>query len=124
MINFNSYRFWILVIYISFLILNSVFTFVNPIYVWKYDKIIHFGEYFILGFLLFHLLYETDFSKRKMIYCILFISLIPITDEFAQNFSYLWGLSRVPSLYDVLADYLGCYTGCFFYYLTHKAYNG
>ena len=54
----------------------------------------------------------------------LFISLIPISDEFAQNFSDLWGVSRVPSIYDALADYFGCYTGCLFYFLTNKVYNG
>tara|TARA_B110000263_G_scaffold244844_1_gene253477 strand:- start:577 stop:951 length:375 start_codon:yes stop_codon:yes gene_type:complete len=124
MINFYSYRFWILILYISLLLFNSLFTFVNPIHFWKYDKIIHFGEYFILGFLLFHLLHETNFSRRKLVYYTLFISLIPILDEFAQNFSVLWGVSRVPSLYDALADYLGCYSGCIFYYLTNKAYNG
>ena len=124
MISFNSYRLWMLIIYISFLIFNSLFTFVNPIYVWKYDKMIHFVEYFILGFLLFHLLYESNFSREKMIHYILFISLIPISDEFAQNFSELWGVSRVPSLYDALADYFGCYSGCIFYSLTNKVYNG
>jgi len=124
MINLYSYRFWILILYISLLICNSLFTFVNPIYFWKYDKLIHFAEYFILGFLLFHLLYESEFSREKLMYYILFISLIPISDEFAQNFSNLWGVSRVPSIYDALADYLGCYSGCFFYFLTNKVYNG
>ena len=85
---------------------------------------IHFGEYFLLGFLLFHLLYESDFSRKKMIYYILFISLIPIADETAQNFSKLWGVSRIPSIYDALADYFGCYMGCIFYSLTSRVYNG
>ena len=124
MISLSSYRLWMLIFYISFLLFNSIFTFVNPIYVWRYDKIIHFSEYFILGFLLFHLLYEADFSKTKMVYYILFISLIPISDEFVQKFSHFWGVTRVPSLYDALADYLGCYSGCFFYSLTYKVYNG
>ena len=124
MINLKSYRQWLLFIYILIMISNSVFTFFSPGNLWKYDKVIHFLEYFVLGFLLFHVMYEKPFASKDVIYFIAFISLIPIIDECMQFYSELWGPKRIPSLYDALADYAGCYSGCFCYNIKDRILNG
>ena len=87
---------------------------------WRYDKIIHFSEYFVLGLLLFYVLYESPHTLRKMIYYIIFISIIPIVDESIQYFI----PTRISSIYDAMADYLGCYSGCTAYYLLNRAFYG
>jgi len=106
------------------MISNSLFSFFNTGHIWRYDKIIHFSEYFVLGLLLFHVLYENEFTNKDMAYYILFISLIPIVDESMQYFSELWGQKRIPSFYDALADYIGCYSGCICYIIKHRLFNG
>ena len=122
MINFKSKRVWLFISYLLLLIGNSFFSFINfPVKnLWKYDKIIHFSEYFILGFLLFNVLCEKPFLKREFYYYIIFISIIPILDESIQFFTPY----RVPSFYDLLADYSGVYLGCFLYYINFKDMNG
>ncbi len=110
--------------YVIIMVSNSLFTFINTSNIWKYDKIIHFTEYFILGVLLFHVMYEKPFTKKEVIYYIGFISLVPIVDESMQFFSELWGQKRIPSLYDALADYAGCYTGCICYSIKYRIFNG
>jgi len=101
---------------------NSMFSFIDiPIkHIWKYDKFIHFGEYFILGLLLFYMLYEKQISKNNLIYSIMIISLIPIIDESIQYFT----PNRISSVSDAISDYFGCYFGCFIYHITNRIYNG
>ncbi len=108
--------------YLSILIGNSFFTFINlPIkHLWRYDKTIHFIEYFILGFLLFNVLYEKAFTKKQFIYYVIFISIIPIIDESIQFFTPY----RISSFYDLLADYSGAYLGCLLYSKINKGLNG
>ena len=124
MMNFKSHRTWLLISYLMLMILNSLFSFISSNYIWRYDKIVHFSEYFILGVLFFYVLYEQPFSTKKFVFYICFLSTIPIVDESLQYFAELWGQKRIPSIYDALADYLGCYTGCFIYYITNKGFNG
>ena len=78
MINLRSHRPWLLIAYVLVMFLNSMFSFIDfPIkHIWKYDKFIHFGEYFVLGVLLLYTLYENPISKENLIYSILFVSLI------------------------------------------------
>ena len=101
---------------------NSFFSFIHlPVkHIWKYDKIIHFSEYFILGLLLFYVLYEKSFHKEEFISYIIFISIIPIFDESIQYFI----PDRISSICDVVADYLGAYTGCATYHIINRMYNG
>ena len=101
---------------------NSMFSFIDiPIkHIWKYDKFIHFGEYFVLGLLLFYVLYEYPISKQNLIYSIALISLIPILDESIQYFTPV----RISSVSDAIADYFGCYSGCFVYHITNRYYRG
>ena len=60
MISLQSYRPWLVIIYLIVMFSNSIFSFIDvPIKnIWKYDKTIHFIEYFILGVLLFHSLFQ------------------------------------------------------------------
>ena len=122
MISLRSHRPWILIAYILVMFSNSVFSFIDlPIkHIWKYDKFIHFGEYFILGFLFFYTLYEKPISKENFIYLFLVFSTIPIFDESIQYFI----PNRISSIYDAFADYLGFYFGCIVYHIINKNYNG
>ena len=122
MINFKSHRPWLLITYVLIMFTNSMFSFIDiPIkHIWKYDKFIHFGEYFVLGLLLFYVLYEYPISKQNLIYSIALISLIPILDESIQYFT----PSRISSVADAIADYCGCYSGCFVYHITNRYYSG
>ena len=106
------------------MISNSLFSFINTVSIWKYDKIIHFSEYFILGVLLFHVMYEKPFTRKEALYYVGLISLIPIIDESMQFYSELWGQKRIPSIYDALADYAGCYTGCICYSIKYRIFHG
>ena len=122
MVNFKSYRIWILFFYVIIMFTNSMFTFIDiPIkHIWKYDKIIHYIQYFILGILLFHAIYELPESKKNVIYWIIGVSLIPVFDESIQYFT----PNRIPSLYDAFADYAGCYSGCYSYHILSRFSNG
>ena len=122
MINLKSHRPWLLITYVLIMFANSMFSFIDiPIkHIWKYDKFIHFGEYFILGLLLFYMLYEKQISKNNLIYSIMIISLIPIIDESIQYFT----PNRISSVSDAISDYFGCYFGCFIYHITNRIYNG
>ena len=122
MINFKSHRVLLFISYLSIMIGNSFFSFINfPIkHLWRYDKCIHFAEYFILGLLLFNVLYENPVTQKKFIYYMIFITIIPIVDESIQFFIPY----RIASFYDLLADYTGAYLGCFLYYQINKGLNG
>ena len=122
MVNLKSFRPWIFLLYLFLMFTNSMFSFIDiPIKnIWKYDKLIHFVEYFILGLLLFYVLYEEPASKSFFLKSLLFMSLIPILDECIQYFT----PRRISSLYDAMADYLGCYSGCFTYYIFNRFNNG
>jgi len=122
MFNFKSHRPWILITYVVVMFSNSIFSFIDiPIkHIWKYDKFIHFGEYFALGILLFYALYENPISRKNLLYSMIAVSLIPILDESIQYFI----PNRISSVYDAFADYLGCYSGCSIYYITNRIYNG
>ena len=124
MVNYKSHRVWLFISYLLLLINNSFFTFIAHKSLWKYDKIVHFSEYFILGFLLFHVLYEKPSKIKEFLYSIIVISFLPIIDETIQLYSYIFGPSRIASVYDAIADYIGCYSGCFVYYLLNKARYG
>jgi len=122
MINLKSHRPWLVIFYLIVMFSNSMFTFIDiPIKnIWKYDKIIHFSEYFILGVLLFYALYEKPMINKDLYTIILIMSLIPIVDESIQYFT----PNRVPSFYDAVADYLGFYTGCYIFKLIYRAKHG
>ena len=122
MINLKSHRPWLVIIYLIVMFSNSIFSFIYvPIEnIWKYDKVIHFIEFFILGVLLLYALYENPISNKNLISTLLVMSIIPILDESIQFLS----PHRVSSIYDALADYLGFYSGCSLYHFISRGNNG
>ncbi len=67
-----------------------------------FDKIIHFSEYFIFGWLFFRVYRQTP--EASQINLLLFIPLIfPVIDESWQRFI----PGRDPSIYDSIADWIG-----------------
>ena len=120
-VNYKSKSLFLFVSYLLLLICNSFLSFSIIPYkdIWKYDKVIHFSEYFILGLLYINALYNQDL-KIKKIYPLLFISIIPIIDESIQ----IYVPNRVASIYDAFFDYLGCYMGMSLYYLIYRYKNG
>ena len=119
--NYKSKSLWLFISYLLLLVCNSFLSLSIIPYkdIWKYDKLIHFSEYLILGILYLNALYHQNF-KIKMLYPILFISSIPIIDESIQIFV----PNRIASVYDAFFDYLGCYIGMSLYYLTYRYKNG
>ena len=67
------------------------------------DKLIHFIEYAILGFLLFSALYEGMALKRAAFFAVVLAALYGATDEFHQYFV----ADRDSDLFDLLADSVG-----------------
>ena len=120
-VNYKSKSLWLFIAYLLLLICNSLFSFNIIPYkdIWKYDKLIHFSEYFVLGLLYINALINQDLNINKL-YPILFISLIPIIDETIQ----LFVPNRIASIYDALFDYLGCYIAMSLYYTMHRYKNG
>ena len=120
-VNCKSKSLWLFASYLLLLICNSFLSFSIIPYkdIWKYDKLIHFSEYFILGILYLNALFHQDL-KSNFLYPILFISLIPIIDESIQIFI----PNRIASIYDAFFDYLGCYMGMSLYYLINGHKNG
>ena len=79
-------------------------------FIWKYDKYVHFFEYFILGFLLVNALTINPMSKLDWIAVIAFIIIFPIIDETVQRFT----PGRIPDVIDAIADILGGLIGIYF----------
>ena len=78
-------------------------------FIWKYDKYVHFFEYFILGFLLVNALMIKPMSKSDWIAVIIFIIIFPIIDETVQRFT----PGRIPDIFDGIADILGGLVGAY-----------
>ena len=52
--------------------------------IWKYDKLIHFLEFFILGVLFINAIIDTELDIYKFLFGIFVLTLIPIADEGVQ----------------------------------------
>ena len=119
----KSFRTQILLLYIIFMFLNSVipgFMFSSR-NIWKYDKLIHFIEFFILGFLFINAIIDTDLNINKFLIGVFILTLIPTIDEGLQ---YLFDIpGRVPEFYDFVVDIIGEYSGAIFSVLIHKVKN-
>ena len=101
----KTWQTWLFITYLSLIIFVTLQPgdklFLNSI--WKYDKIIHFIEYLILGFLLINALKIKPIKKIHWYYSFLFLIIFPIIDESLQYFT----PSRVPDIYDAFADIIG-----------------
>ena len=102
----NSYKTWMFIAYTLIVICFSLSSdvqiklFPN---LWKYDKIVHFVEYFGLGFLFVNMLSIRPLINRRLVYVLLFITLFPLFDESLQNFT----PNRIPDFQDAIADFMG-----------------
>jgi len=106
----NSLKTWYFILYIFFILYLSSRTMSGTSWISNllvYDKLIHYFEYLILGFLLINALKIKTISRRKWSYAILFLFLFPILDESFQYFI----PRRVPSILDGLADIFGGISG-------------
>lgn len=102
---------WFLVVAYAFLIfilssLSNPSPFPLPD-IFMADKLIHFIEYAIFGFLLFSALYEGMAVKKAVFFSIFMAAIYGATDEFHQYFV----AHRDSDLFDLLADSLGGVAG-------------
>ena len=108
----KSYRTWLFLLYSLMVILLSMTPgkqfslFLN---LWKYDKIVHFVEYFGLGFLFVNMLMINVLDKRMKLYIVIFILLFPILDESLQYFTPM----RIADFNDVIVDIIGGILGAY-----------
>ena len=64
--------------------LNSIIPVFSSKSIWKYDKLIHFVEFFILGFLFINAIIDTHLNINKFLIGIFILTLIPTIDEGVQ----------------------------------------
>ncbi|MFQ6609690.1 MAG: VanZ family protein [Fidelibacterota bacterium] len=109
---YSSLHFWILIFYVLVIFgLTSIpgdslqkFTIFAT-----NDKIIHFLEYFILGFLFFNALKTENQNRYGILITILFLIIVPILDENLQRLI----PGRFPDYKDSIIDFLGGICGTF-----------
>ena len=104
----NNKKVAILIIYIVFMIINSLVTFSFESNLWKYDKYVHFFEFFILGILIINIFLD-KLSKMIIIQSFIAVMIIGIFDESIQFLI----PSRIPDIYDLIFDILGGSCGVF-----------
>tara|TARA_B100000029_G_scaffold93124_1_gene83072 strand:+ start:154 stop:480 length:327 start_codon:yes stop_codon:yes gene_type:complete len=86
--------------------------------IWQYDKLIHFIEFFILGFLFINAIIDTNLNINKFLIGIFILTLIPTIDEGLQ---YVFDIpGRVPEFYDFIVDIIGEYFGAICSVFIHK----
>ena len=101
--------------------LNSVMPVFSSKTLWKYDKIIHFIEFFILGFLFMNAIINTKLDMNKFLIGIFILTLIPTIDEGLQ---YIFDIpGRVPDFYDFIVDVVGEYCGVLSFVIIYKIRN-
>ena len=102
----NSHKTWMFIAYtllvISFSLSSDVQIKLFP-NLWRYDKIVHFVEYFGLGFLFVNMLSIKPLIRKRLVYVLLFITLFPLFDESLQYFI----PNRIPDFHDAIADFIG-----------------
>ena len=112
MIYLKSIRTWIFIIYVLLVISLSLTPgpqlnmFSN---LWKYDKFIHFIEYFGLGFLLVNMLILEPVNNKRIKYLILFLLLFPVFDELLQHYT----PTRISDIQDAIIDIIGGLCGSY-----------
>ena len=100
------------------MILNSVITFSFELNLWKYDKYIHFIEFFILGLLTINIFIK-QIEIKSFITLFILIICVALVDEGIQ---YLIP-SRIPDIYDLYCDAAGGFLGMFTLFLKEKIYG-
>ena len=119
--NINSYKTKLLLVYIVFMFINSVVPVFSAKSIWRYDKVIHFIEFFILGFLFINAIIKRPLDINKFLIGIFILTLIPVVDEGLQ---YVFDIpGRVPDFYDFLVDVVGSYVGSLAFIIMYKLRN-
>ena len=82
-------------------------------YIWRYDKYIHFVEFFILGILVVNI-FIPNISRVKLAFSLILIASIAALDESVQFFF----PNRIPDNRDFIVDVQGGFIGsmCSFIY--------
>ena len=76
---------------------------------WKYDKVVHFIEYFGVGFLLINAIKIKPLRQTHWKYAVCFLLIFPMFDEVLQYFT----PTRIPDIFDVIVDIFGGLTGAY-----------
>ena len=108
----RSWKTWIFLFYVSMVLYFSAQPGSNLNWfsqLWRYDKIVHFMEYFGVGFLLINAVKIQPLKKLHWNFAILFLLLFPIVDESLQYFT----PTRIPDIIDGLADICGGLAGAY-----------
>ena len=114
----KSYKTQILLFYVLFMFINSVLPAFGSNNLWKWDKVIHFVEFFILGYLFVNAIIDKQFRNCNFLIGILILTLIPIVDEGLQ---YVFDFpGRVADFYDLVVDIIGAYCGALLFLLIYK----
>ena len=116
----KSYKTQILIFYILFIFVNSIITkeFLPDRLLLKYDKPLHFVEFFIFGFLLMNAIIIKHFDFKKIIICLFILTLIPLIDENLQYFFDILG--RRYDAIDLKMNLIGSYFGVGFFMFIYK----
>ena len=115
----NNRKVIILFVYVAFMIINSALTFSFESQLWKYDKYVHFIEFFILGILIINIFLSNLNFKQFMLFLLL-ILVIAMMDEGIQFMI----PGRIPDLNDLYYDVLGGFSGMILLYLLKDKLNG
>ena len=115
----NNKKVIILLVYVAFMIINSVVTFSFENQLWKYDKYIHFIEFFILGILIINI-FLSKLNLKKFILLLLLITIIGALDEGIQFLI----PERIPDINDLYYDVLGGFSGMLLLYVLKDKLNG
>ena len=98
--------------------INSVVPIFSTKNIWRWDKTIHFVEFFILGFLFINAIVDTELDICKFLMGLFVLTLIPTIDEGLQ---YVFDIpGRVPDFYDFVVDIIGEYCGAASFVLLDK----
>ena len=116
--NIKSFKTQILLFYILFMFLNSVLPAFGSNNLWRWDKTIHFVEFFILGYLFINALIDKKLHRYKFLIGLLILTLIPVVDEGLQFVFDIPG--RVADFYDFVVDIIGAYCGALLFLLIYK----
>ena len=76
---------------------------------WKYDKVVHFIEYFGVGFLLINAMKIQPIRQKHWKYAICFLLIFPMLDEGFQYFT----PRRISDIFDVIVDIFGALIGAY-----------
>ena len=105
--------------YIALMIVISVITFSVENRLWRYDKYVHFFEFFILAILIANI-FLSYLNPKNFILLLLLITFIAFLDEGIQ---YLIP-ARSADINDLYPDLIGGYLGMSIMYMLKDRFNG